>query len=125
MLLAIFFSELSSKFLPLGRRHVPPLFKHGLPSLLRQGSEPLAGIANGFPLLGRQLTKPLEPLSELLLLVQRQLAPFLEPLPGLLPFLLAHVGPLARPIQQPLLPVRRNLIPLIAESVKHFLFLLA
>ena len=123
-LLAIFFSELPSKFLPLGRRHVPPLFTHGLPSLRRQGSEPLAGIANGFPLLRRQLTKPLKPLTELLLLVRRQLAPFLEPLPRLLTFLLAHVGPLACPVQQSLLPVRRNLIPMITESVKNFLFLL-
>lgn len=84
----------------------------------------MASVAYGFLSLGWQLTKPLEPFSELLLLIRRQLTPLLKSLRRLLAFFLTHVRPLTGSIEQAFLSLGRNLIPMIAEPLKHLLFLL-
>lgn len=121
---AIFLTKLPAEITPLLRRHLSPLFPHLLPPFGRQRPKPLAGIADSLPLFRRELTKALETLTETLLLIWRQLLPLLEALTRLVAFLRVHVPPLARSVQQPLLSVRRQLIPIPAKSLEEFLFVL-
>lgn len=118
-------AELAPIGLPFFRRHILPLLTHRLPLFLRQGAEPLSGIANRLPLFRRQFPKTLESLAQPLLIVRRHLPPLLEPLMGFSPLLGIHVRPLPRAIPQALLTIRGKLIPVLIEFLQDLLFRLA
>ena len=117
-------AELASIGLPLFLRHILPLLAHLTPLFLRQGAEPLTGIANGFALFRGQLPESLESLAQPVLILRRHLAPLLEPLPGFGPLFGVHIRPLPRAIPQPFLTIRRKLFPVLIEFLQQLLLLL-
>ena len=111
----ILFSELTTEVASFGRRHLSPLLAQSLSPLLREGSKPLAGIANGIPLLGGQLPKTLEAIADPLLILRGELPPLLETLLRLLPLFGIHIGPLTGTVTESMLSFARQLIPSIPE----------
>ena len=118
-------AESPAEFAPIGLsffgRHVLPLLPHVTAFFRRERPEPLTRIANRLAFVRRQLAEPLEPVAQPLLIVGGHLPPLLEPLPCLGPLIGIHVRPLPRAVAQPLLTIRRQLIPALIEFLQQLL----
>jgi hypothetical protein len=115
------FAETATQGTALFGGHLFPPLTHVFSLVRRQRTEPPACVTDGLALLGREILISLKPFAQMLLLIRRQLLPLLEALPGLGAFFGIHVGPLACAISQALLPLRGQLIPLLAEALQEFL----
>src|SRR5574341_2516722 len=115
----------ASELPPLFRAHVAPPFPELLTPLRRKAPEPALALADRLLPLRRQLAKPLVPFPELLPSLRGELLPPLEILPGFHPLFGGHGQPALGPVAQPLLALRRQLVPGIREGLEHALLFAA
>lgn len=99
------------EFLTLLRSHLFPPFPQGLPFGRRHLLKIMELLADLCLFLRRQMLECLKAFADLGALSGVQFAPALQPLPGALALRRGHFCPAIRAAYQPLLPFRRQLIP--------------